>query len=81
MDTSPIHHCGSHSFFFRGCQITAVDIPLQLIRESRRGCIFGGRCLVLVVAISPFNTDLNSRYIPTLRPPSRLLLTPVEAVK
>ena len=63
------------SFVCGGC-ITAVDIPLRLIRPSRRGFIYGRHYLVPAVATSPFNTDLCFRFIPTRRPPTRLLVTP-----
>ena len=68
-------------YFVRGCYITAVDIPLRLIRLSRHDCSYGRRCLVPVVATSPFHTSLCFCVIPTRRPPTRLLLTPFGAVR
>ena len=63
VDLSPMHHCGLHSLFFRGCYITAVDIPIRLIRPSRRGCIYGRHCLVPVVATAPCVGEYGQRPI------------------
>ena len=82
VDLSPIHHSVAHPVYFvRGCYITAVDIPLRLIRLSRCGCSYGRRGPAPVVATSPFHTGLCLRFIPRRRPPTHLLRTPYGAMR